>query len=237
MGTEKEPYERAMVVVAHPDDAEFGCSGTVARWCRSGVEVVYVLVTDGSKGSDDKNLTPTRLAEIRKQEQIAAGEVLGLKDVVFLGYPDGYLEPTLDVRKDISRQIRKFRPDVLVTTNPVRNLVGTGYIGHPDHFAAGEAALSAVYPAARDHLTFPDLFDEGFEPHKVREVLIMGHSQPDKWVNVTDTIDVSIEALLLHVSQFSDPQEVAKRVRGWKSEAGKPIEMEYAEAFKSFIIM
>ena len=233
---EQEPYRRAMVVVAHADDAEFGCSGTVARWCKEGMEVVYVICTDGSKGSTDREMTEERLAETRKQEQMAAGKVLGLKDTVFLGYPDGYLQPTLELRRDIAREIRRFKPDIFITTSPVRTLMGTGYIGHPDHFAAGEAALSAVFPSARDHMTFPELLAEGFEPHKVREVLVMGHDNPDRWVNVTDTIDMAIEALLSHTSQMGDPEGVAQRVRQWKSEAGKGREMEYAEAFKSFVL-
>lgn len=231
-----EPYKRAMVVVAHADDAEFGCSGTVSRWCREGMEVVYVLATDGSKGSEDRGLTGDQLIEIRRQEQIAAGKVMGLKDVVFLGYPDGYLQPTLELRRDVSRAIRRFKPDILITTNPVRTLTGVEYIGHPDHFAAGEAALSAVYPSARDHLTFPELLVEGLEPHKVREVLIIGHPEPDKWVDISDTIDVSIDALLAHVSQMKDPESIAQRVREWKSEAGRGKEMGYAEAFKSFVL-
>ena len=233
---QQEPYRAAMVVVAHADDAEFGCSGTVARWCKEGLEVVYVLCTDGSKGSTDREIASEQLVETRKQEQIAAGKVLGLKDVVFLGYPDGYLEPTLDLRRDISREIRRYKPDVLITTNPVRTLTGRGYIGHPDHFAAGEAALSAVYPAARDHLTFPELLAEGFEPHKVREVLITGHDNPDKWINVTDTIQFAIDALKAHGSQVGSRDGLDERMREWRREAGKGREMEYAEAFKSFVL-
>ena len=233
---QEEPYRRAMVVVAHPDDAEFGNSGTVARWCREGMEVVYVIVTDGSKGSKDPEMTAERLAEMRKQEQIAAGKVLGLKDVVFLDYPDGYLQPTLEVRRDIAREIRRFRPDTLITTNPVRTLSGRGYLGHPDHFAAGEATLSAVYPAARDHMTFPELLEEGFEPHKVREVLITGHESPDKWFNVSQTIEVAIEALLCHASQVGDRDGLDERMRAGRREVGKGREMEYAEAFKSIVL-
>ncbi len=229
-----EPYHRAMVVVAHADDAEFGCSGTVAKWCQEGMEVVYVIVTDGSKGIEDRGISSETLVKMRQQEQRDAGKILGLKDVVFLGYPDAYLQPTLEVRRDITREIRRHKPDVLITTNPTRQLTGTGYIGHPDHFAAGEAALSAVFPAARDHLTFPELLEEGLEPHKVREVLITGHDQPDKWIDVTDSIDTAVEALLAHTSQLG--QEAADRVREWKSEAGKEHGWEYAETFKSFIL-
>ena len=231
---QEQPYERAMVVVAHPDDAEFGCSGTVARWCREGVEVVYVICTDGSKGTKDRNITPEQVVEIRRQEQIKAAEILGLKDVVFLGYPDGYLQPTLELRRDIAREIRRFRPDVVITSNPVRTLSGNGYIGHPDHFAAGEAALAAVFPAARDHLSFPELLEEGFEPHKVREVLITGHNGPDKWIDITTTIDVAVEALLAHASQVS--RRAAEHMREWKREVGKAHGMGYAETFKHFAL-
>ena len=232
--SKEQPYTRGMVVVAHPDDAEFGCSASVARWVREGIEFVYVLCTDGSKGTSDRSITPEQLAEIRRQEQISAGKILGLKDVVFLDYPDGYLEPTLDLRRDISREIRRFRPDILITTSPTRTLTGTGYLGHPDHFAAGEAALSAVDPAARDHLTFPELLEEGLEPHKVREVLIIGHDISNKWVDVSSSIDIAVEALLAHESQVS--ATAGERMKEWKRQAGKEHGMEYAEGFKSFTL-
>ena len=232
--SKEQPYKRGMVVVAHPDDAEFGCSASVARWIREGIEFVYVLCTDGSKGTSDRKITSEQLVEIRKQEQINAGNVLGLTDVVFLGYPDGYLEPTLDLRRDIAREIRRFRPDILITTSPTRTLTGTGYLGHPDHFAAGEAALSAVYPASRDHLTFPELLEQGLEPHKVREVLIIGHDISNKWVDVTSGIDIAIQALLEHKSQVG--AGAGERMREWKHQAGKEHGMEYAEGFKSFTL-
>lgn len=231
--TQEEPYRRGMVVVAHPDDAEFGCSGTVAKWCKEGMEVVYVLVTDGSKGTSDRETTPQELSEMRRKEQIAAGQVLGLKDVVFLGHPDAYLQPTLEVRRDIVRQIRRFRPDILITMSPVRSLGGNSYLGHPDHYAVGEATLSAVYPAARDHLTFPELLREGLEPHKVHEVLITGHEHPDLWIDVTATIEIAIKALTAHTSQLGG-REVEERMRQGRQETGKDHGMKYAEAFKQF---
>ncbi|MEK7807386.1 MAG: PIG-L family deacetylase, partial [Chloroflexota bacterium] len=141
MAQQGDPYRRGMVVVAHADDAEWSCSGTVAKWCAEGWEVVYVLCTDGSKGSDDPEMTACRLAKIREQEQRNAGTVLGVREVVFLGYKDSMLQPTLELRRDIAREIRRHRPDVLICGNPVRDLFGDGYIGHPDHHAAGEAAL------------------------------------------------------------------------------------------------
>ena len=157
-----DEFNRAMVVVAHADDAEWGCAGTVARLCAEGWDVAYVICTDGSKGSDDPNMTGQRLVKMREEEQRDAARILGLSQVFFLGYPDAYLQSTLELRRDISRAIRIHRPDVLICMNPVRNLDGSGYIDHPDHFASGDAAMGAVYPAARDRLTFPELLnDEG----------------------------------------------------------------------------
>ena len=233
MSQPAEAYRSAMVVVAHADDAEFGCSGTVAKWCREGVEVVYVICTNGNKGSDDLEMTSEQLAATREREQREAGKVLGLKDVVFLGYEDAMLQPSLELRRDISRQIRKHRPDVVITTNPVRSFHQGGYVGHPDHMAAGEAALSAVFPAARDRLTFPELLVEGLEPHKVKEVWIQGSESPDMWVDITETIDVAIEALKMHASQVSG-DGIGKRQREWKQRNGENHGMKYAEAFKHF---
>jgi LmbE family N-acetylglucosaminyl deacetylase len=234
---QNEPaYSRAMIVAAHPDDAEYGCSATVAKWCRLGWEVVYVLCTDGSKGTEDRSISGERLAEIRKQEQLDAGQILGLKSVEFLGYPDGYLEPTLELRRDISRQIRRWKPDILITTNPRRDLLGSGYIGHPDHFAAGEAALSAVFPSARDHLTFPELLEEGLEPHKVREVWVMMFGEDVSRFNPLEEVDVetSIRALHAHVSQVKNPEESAKWMRQRRKDIGERIGADFAEGFKSF---
>ncbi|SVC18822.1 uncharacterized protein METZ01_LOCUS271676, partial [marine metagenome] len=202
MAENEEPFQRGMVVMAHPDDAEWSCSGTVAKWCAEGWEVVYVLCTDGSKGSSDLEMTPEKLIKIREKEQRNAGKVLGLKDVVFLGYPDAYLEPTLELRKDIAREIRRHKPDVLITNSPARDTERGHYVSHPDHLAAGEAALSAVFPTARDRMTFPELLDEGLEPHKVREVWIAGGGDnADKYVDVEAYMDTAVKALKSHVSQ------------------------------------
>ncbi len=234
-----DDFKRAMVVTAHPDDAEYGCSATVAKWCRLGWEVVYVLCTDGSKGTEDRETTSEQLTELRTKEQIKAGETLGLKTVEFLGYPDGYLEPTLELRRDISRQIRVHKPDILITTNPTRDLLSSGYIGHPDHFATGEAALSAVFPSARDHLTFPELFyDEGLEPHKVREVWVMSFGADANFWNPLTEVDVelSIKALHDHVSQVSNPEESAKWMKSRRAETGQKIGADYAEGFRKFTL-
>ena len=227
---------RAMVIVAHPDDAEYGCSGTVAKLCREGWEVTYVLCTDGSKGSSDMSVTSEQLIKIREQEQIAAGKMLGLKGVEFLRHPDGYLQPTLELRKDIARQIRKHRPHTVITQNPTRELVFSGYIGHPDHFAAGEAALSAVYPAARDHLTFPELYtDEGYEPWKVSQVLVMMFREGDFWIPLSEAdVTTSVRALHAHTSQIEDPESTGKWMRERRETQGQKIGASYAETFKRF---
>jgi LmbE family N-acetylglucosaminyl deacetylase len=223
-----------MVVVAHADDAEWGCAGTVAKWCAEGWEVVYVLCTDGSKGSEDPEMTSGRLVEIRKQEQLDAGKVLGLKDIVFLGYEDSMLEPTLELRRDIAREIRRHRPDVLICMNPVRSVDGEGYLGHPDHFASGEAALSAVFPSSRDRLTFPELLREGLEPHKVKEVWMMFHGDTaDKFVDVSAYMDTAVDALKAHQTQVSE-EDAEVDMRQWRNSTGKKVGFEFAEAFKVF---
>ena len=225
-----------MVVVAHADDAEYGCSGTVARWCAEGVEVVYVLCTDGSKGSSEPEMTQGELSRIRREEQSKAAKVLGLKDVVFLDYEDSMLQPTLELRRDIAGEIRRHRPDVLVCTYPLRSLTG-GWGGHPDHMAAGEAALSAVFPTARDRLTFPELLKQGLEPHKVAEAWIMGHPEPDLWVDVTDYIATSAKALAQHASQVGEKTEDETRelLQKWRRRTAVGRGMQYAEAFRRLV--
>jgi len=231
----------AMVVTAHPDDAEWGCSGSVAKWTRLGWDVVYVLCTDGSKGTEDRSISSEKLIEIREEEQRNAGKILGLKSIEFLGYPDGYLEPTLEVRRDISRAIRKYKPSILITTNPDRDLVNSSYLGHPDHFAAGEAALSAVFPSARDHLTYPELLEEGYETHKVKQVWInmfnMKSNNSSNWFfNPLEEADVkkATEALLAHNSQISDPKRAKEYMSSRREEIGKICNTKYAEAFAKF---
>ena len=229
----EESYRRGMVVVAHADDAEYGCSGTVAKWCAEGWEVVYVMCTDGSKGSADPNMSPDILVKTRKEEQLNAGKVLGLKDVVFLGYEDSMLEPSLELRRDIAREIRRHKPDVLICGNPVRQLDGDGWLDHPDHCAAAEAAMAAVFPSARDRLTFPELLEEGLEPHKVREVWVMWGAESDYYVDVTDYIDLAIQALKQHQTQVAG-DDVDSDIKGWKGRTGERVGFQYAESFKRF---
>ncbi len=235
MTAEKDEVKRGMVVVAHADDAEWGCAGTVAKLCGEGWRMVYVLCTDGSKGIDDPAIDSPELIRIRQEEQTNAGRALGLQEVVFLGYEDAMLEPSLALRRDIARQIRRWKPDLVICQNPVRTLTGKGYIGHPDHYAAGEAALSAVYPAARDRLTFPELLAEGLEPHKVPELWIMDRANADQYVDVTEYIETAVAALQSHASQV-DPEDADKYLKGWRREIGEEVGFQYAEAFKRFVL-
>ena len=230
------PLERALVVVSHPDDAEFGAAATIAKLTASGARVDYVVATDGSKGTEDPDVTPEQLATTRMAEQRAAADILGVTEIVHLGYPDGYLAPSLEVRRDITRQIRRLRPDLVITQNPQRRLDHNPYIGHPDHLATGEATLASIYPAARDHLHFPELWtDEHLEPWKVRQVLLTGVEEPNLWLDVADTFDIGLRSILAHVSQV-EPDEVSERVRERAQLVGEPQGIGLAQAFLSILI-
>lgn len=228
---EWDEIQRGLVVFAHPDDAEFGCSGTVARMTREGKDVFYVVATDGSKGSSDPEMTTESLVALRRHEQCEAARVLRVKDVAFLGFEDGMLEPTLDLRRAITAEIRRFKPDVVICQSPTRELSNTVFVHHPDHLATGEATLAAIYPCARDRLTFPELLEEGLEPHAVREVWISGTGGPDYFVDITKTVATKIRALKAHHSQVGH-RDVRAFVRERSRQLGESQGMKYAEAFR-----
>jgi LmbE family N-acetylglucosaminyl deacetylase len=217
-----------MVIAAHPDDAEFGVAGTVAKWTEEGKKVVYVVCTSGDKGTSDRTMKPEKLAEIRKKEQLAAAELLGVSDVVFLGYPDQGLEDTPSFRKDIVRVIRQFRPFLVVTSDPYRR-----YIWHRDHRVIGQVALDAVFPFARDHLAYPDMLDESLEPHKVKEMMFWGADDPNYRSDITDTFDIKMKALQCHRSQIShmDSSAFEKRLRKRYEAFASGESYKMAEAF------
>lgn len=223
--------QRAMAIVAHPDDADFTVAGTVARWAQQGAACIYLLCTDGNKGSDDPTMTPERLATIRRAEQRRAVAQLGGQDAWFLGFEDGVLEPTIALRRAITEAICRFRPDTVFCQDPTLRWAGDEYINHPDHRAAGEAALAAVFPSARNRLIFPELFQGGIEPHAVRQVYLSAPTQPDTYVDITDTMDRKLAALAEHQSQFA-LADVETFVREWGEEHGAAIGVRYAEAFK-----
>lgn len=232
-----EQPQKILVVLAHPDDPEFFCGATLARWAAAGHEIVYWLLTCGDKGSKDRELKPEEVCRIRHQEQRNAAAVLGVKQVNFLGYPDGYLTPDLDLRRDITRLIRQERPDIMVTCDPQTLYVRHTRLNHPDHRAAGQAALDAVYPAARDHLNFIELWrNEGLEPHIVREVWVSGTLQPNVILDVTEQWETKLNALFEHKSQIGDPQEFAERMRERRAADSSPENPRYEEGFKRLIL-
>jgi len=220
-----------LVIVAHPDDIEYSCAGTVARWVRDGAQAAYVLCTSGDVGIDEPGMTRQKAAQIREAEQLAAAEVTGVKEVVFMREPDGMLENTIQLRCRLVREIRRLKPEAVMTGDPTIVWSGPAYINHPDHRAAGAAALDAVFPAAGQPNLFEELAQEGLSAHKVRKVYVASFGDGDTYVNISSTIDVKIAALKKHASQMRnfDPEPM---VREWAAEAGKGKEMSYAEAFR-----
>lgn len=204
---------RLLVVLAHPDDPEYFCGGTVARCAAEGWSVAYCLVTSGDKGADDAGTDSSALARRREGEQRRAAQVLGVREVIFLGHPDGMLEANLELRRNLTRVIRRVRPDRLITCDPTTVFPRRQRINHSDHRATGQAALDAVYPAAGSALYFPELLDEGLPPHKVHEVLVAGSQSPNLTVDITDFVERKLEALRCHESQIADFEETAGYVR------------------------
>jgi len=212
--------ERILVVTAHPDDVDFGVAGSVAAWRKAGVEVSYCIVTDGDAGGSDRSVSRADMAVLRRQEQTAAAAEVGVDEVVFLGFPDGRLTPSIELRRDISRQIRRVRPQRLVCQSPERLWDRIG-ASHPDHLAAGEASVSSVYPDARNPFAHPELLEEGLEPHAVAEIWIMAAPRPNRAVDITDTFDMKIAALRRHRSQVGEGAWLDERLRAWAEAGGR----------------
>ncbi len=209
-----ERPDRVLVVCAHPDDVDFGAAGTVAALTNAGSWVAYCLVTSGDAGSDHLPISPIELAQLRREEQTAAASEVGVDELLFLGHPDGAVEPTIALRHDITAAIRQTRPDVVITQSPERNLDRI-FASHPDHLAAGEATLRAVYPDARNPRAYPDLLEQGLAPHTVKSVWLMAHPQSDLRVDVTATFDRKIAALRAHQSQTGHRDDLEDMIRGW----------------------
>lgn len=226
--------ERAMVIYAHPDDAEFSVAGTIAKWAKAGVEVTYCMVTNGASGSQDPKMTRAKLRDTRYAEQRQAAKVLGVKHVVFLGYEDGYLYPTLEVRKDVARQVRIHKPDVILAMDP-QFRVSDEYINHPDHIAAGEVALRTINPDASTRQMFPELWrDEKLEPHKPKALFLETFGDGGTVIDITDTMETKIKALLLHRSQLGP--EAEGFVRDWNKRTGKPKGYKFGESFRVILL-
>jgi len=224
---------RALVVAAHPDDIEFGCAGTLARWVDEGAELTLCITTDGSTGTQDRELMGEPLREVRAGEAQRAADVIGARELIWLGYPDGYVEYTLDLRRDIARVFRRYRPHRFVVMDPTPTIEDR-FINHPDHRAVGQASLDVSMTAGTTPGIFPELLDEGLEPWRgLREVWIAGPAGGPVVVDISKTIDRKIDALLCHVSQVGeDGSEIATWVRDWTAERGAPHGLAHAEAFR-----
>lgn len=228
--------ERFMLIVAHPDDADFGPAATAARWIDEGSVGRLVCCTSGDAGGEDFAQDPLELAAIREAEQRAAASIVGYEDVVFLHQPDGALANDLALRELLVREIRTFRPDAVLCTDPEVIFYGDGGVNHADHRAAGLAAVDAVYPAARNPMAFPWLARDGLAAHVVRRLYLFWSNQPNAWVDVTGTIDRKIEALRAHASQIRQPDALETRIRSWAAEEGTEIGVTAAEALRAVVI-
>lgn len=223
--------ESAMAIVAHPDDIEFSCVGTLARWAKGGARTSYVLCTSGEVGISAEGMTKEKAAKIREAEQQKAAEIAGAEEVIFLREPDGLLQPTLELRKKLVREIRRFRPEVVITGDPTIIWTGNEYINHPDHRAAAAAALDATFPAAGQPNLFEELEDEGYSAFKPRKVFVTTWTDGDIIVSIDESIDTKIKALRAHVSQMKD-WDPEPRIKEWASSRAKRVEATYAETFR-----
>lgn len=217
-GPDWENVHRVLVIMAHPDDPDFTCGGTAAQMARQGIEVTYMILTNGDKGNHNPEITRNQLIAMRKIEQRAAAELSGVKQVLFMGVEDGFLRPTRAIRKRVTREIRRIRPELIICFHPDRYIVGDGYINHPDHRNAGLVALEAIFPAADNPMFYPDLADEGYLPHKISQLYIVGDSEATIRVDITDVIDLKIQSILAHKTQISMPEDAMER---WKERWGE----------------
>jgi LmbE family N-acetylglucosaminyl deacetylase len=223
-----EQMTPVLVVTPHPDDAEGGAGGTIARWAQQGRKVVLVVCTNGDKGTSDRNVNPEDLVKIRTEEQRQAAAVLGIAEVVSLRFPDQGLEDCSEFREKLVRQIRTHRPETVVTIDPYRR-----YLRHRDHAICGRVTLDAIFPYARDHLAYPEHLQEGLEPHKVREIYLWGCEEPDAFLNITETFTTKMDALYCHASQMKRSRaEREANTRAYYAEIGKKIGVPLAEPFK-----
>lgn len=222
---------RAMLIYAHPDDVEFSAGGTAAKWAKHGSKVYYVVITDGNVGSHEQGMTAERLIETRRQEQTAAAKIAGAEGCIFLGYHDGLLQPTLELRRELVRLIRRYKPNAVVCGDPTSFFPNENRINHPDHRAAATAAIDATFPAAEMPLLYPELEADGLTPHKVNYVYISNPSrEANYYVDITETIENKIEALRAHASQLGDwdPDEP---IKNWNGETGRQVGFQFAERF------
>ena len=237
--TEPPSPKVVMSIHAHPDDQEFSVGGTLAKWAKAGAQIITLCLTQGDAGTNPRVPPPESreaLARLRMEEQVKACEVLGIFEAVFFDYPDGMLEHTIDLRRDVTRQIRKYRPDVVVCSDPTVRFYGDMYMNHPDHRAAADAAIDAVFPSAGTQFIFPELLEEDLPPHEVREVYIHGSENPNTFIDISEVIETKVAALLEHRSQLGDWNPV-EMVREWAAREGQPRGLPAAEAFRRMVLV
>ena len=199
--------KRVLVILAHPDDPDFICGGTTALMARQGIEVTYMILTNGDKGNHNPNITREQLIAMRKIEQRAACDVAGVQNVIFMGEEDGFLQSTPELRKRVVRELRRIRPDLIIATDPDRYFVGDGYINHPDHRNAGLVAIDAIFPASDNPMFYPDLADEGYHPHKIKQLYVHGHPNANVRIDISAVIEQKIDAILCHKTQIAEPEK------------------------------
>lgn len=235
---EPKPPRFVLSIHAHPDDQEFTVGGTLAKWARMGADIITICITSGDAGSNEHTpatMTRAELVPIREREQRAACKVLGIKDVVFLHYPDGILTSTIELRRDLTRVIRKYKPDAVVCGDPTVRFYGNSYMNHPDHRVAADVACDAVFPSAGTKFIFPELLEEGLEPHQVSRMFVHGSPTPDSWIDISTTLETKVQALAQHASQLG-PWDPHERMREWARDEGKDHGLEAAEAFRIMIL-
>ena len=233
-GPDWENVHRVLVIMAHPDDPDFTCGGTAVQMARQGIEVTYMILTNGDKGNHNPEITRNQLIALRKIEQRAAAEIAGVKQVLFMGVEEGFLRSTRAIRKRVTREIRRIRPEIIICFHPDRYLVGDGYINHPDHRNAGLVALDAIFPAADNPMFYPDMADEGYLPHKISQLYVVGDSEPTIQVDITDAIDLKIQSILAHKTQISNPEEAWTK---WKEHWGETQEDGSVRYFERYRVL
>jgi LmbE family N-acetylglucosaminyl deacetylase len=224
--------ERVMVIMAHPDDPDFSCAGTAIQMARQGIEVTYMILTNGDKGNHNPLVTRNQLILMRQEEQRAAAALSGVKHVLFMDEEDGFLRSTFELRKRVCREIRRIRPQLIICPSPERYLVGDGYINHPDHRNAGLLALEAIFPAADNPMFYPDMANEGYLPHKISQLYVTGHDEATVEVDVTADIETKVRAILSHKSQFAEPEKLEKWLRERWGEKQDDGSVRHFERFK-----
>ncbi|MCC6453922.1 MAG: PIG-L family deacetylase [Caldilineaceae bacterium] len=233
-GPDWENVKRVLVIMAHPDDPDFTCAGTVIQMARQGIEVTYMILTNGDKGNHNPEITRNQLIAMRKIEQRAAAEMSGVKDVLFMGVEDGFLRSTRAIRKRVTREIRRIRPEIIICPHPDRYLVGNSYINHPDHRNAGLVALDSIFPAADNPMFYPDMADEGYLPHKISQLYVTGDPEPSIHIDISNEIDLKIQSILCHKSQISMPDEALEK---WKERWGEKQEDGSLRFFERYRVL